>query len=210
MDALLHLASGKRPGDDDATATRRLLEAARAVGLRHAVFVSILGCDWIPLPFYEARRAVEAAVRAGGVPWSIVRVAQFHSFVERLISTTAALPIPTRIIADLRFQPVDEREAAERLIDVALGPPLGDAPDLAGPELLTLGQAAATWLAATGRPANLVPVCTSALVHGGEGPIDPAPWARAVLEGYHAGWNSPSGARTLGRVTFAEWLARRR
>ncbi len=55
------------------------------------------------------------------MPWSIVRVAQFHSFVERLVAAVGSLPIPAPIAADLRFQPVDEAEVAEHLVELALG-----------------------------------------------------------------------------------------
>ncbi len=205
IDAVIHLASEKGNGEADVAGTARLVAAATAAGVRHLVCISIVGCDRIPLPFYASKLRIEAAVRTGGAPWSIVRVTQFHSFVERLVAAGGALPIPTPILADLRFQPVDEREVAERLCQVALGPPLGDAPEVAGPELLSLGELAEAWLAATGRPATLVPVAVSSV---GDGAPAPAPWARAVLEGYRAAWNAPAGPRTLGRVRFAEWLRR--
>jgi uncharacterized protein YbjT (DUF2867 family) len=206
--AVVHLASEKGAGEADVTGTRRLLAAALLAGVRHAVVISIVGCDRIPLPFYGVKVQVEEAVRAGGVPWSIVRVTQFHSFVERLVAAAGALPIPTPIAADLRFQPVDEREVAERLVEIAQGPPLGQAPEIAGPEILTLGQIADAWLVATGRPATLVPVPLAALPPAA-GPPSPAAWAAAVLEGYHEAWNTPQGPRTLGRVRFTDWMRSR-
>ncbi|WP_242392669.1 SDR family oxidoreductase [Anaeromyxobacter oryzisoli] len=205
--AVLHLASAKGAGDPDVGAARRLLAAAIDAGVRHLVFVSIIGCDRIPLPFYGSKVRIEAAVRASGVPWSIVRVAQFHSLVDRLVRAAAALPVPTPIVADLRFQPVDEREVAERLVEIALGALLGDAPEIAGPEVATLGELAATWLSVTGRPATLVPVSVDALGSGDPAIPSPAPWARAVLEGYRAGWNTPRAECTRGRIRFGEWLA---
>ncbi|MGH2467464.1 MAG: SDR family oxidoreductase, partial [Candidatus Limnocylindrales bacterium] len=139
VDAVIHLASGKGSGDEDVTATERLLEASKVAGVRHVVVISIIGCDRIPLPFYDSKRRIEALVEAAGAPSTVVRVAQFHSFVARLVSGPASLPLPSPIIADLRFQPIDEAEAAQFLVEVALGPPLGRAPELAGPEVLTLG-----------------------------------------------------------------------
>ncbi|MEZ4595610.1 MAG: NAD(P)H-binding protein [Chloroflexota bacterium] len=96
----------------DVTGAQRLLAAAEAAGVRHVVVISIIGCDTIPLPFYASKMRIEALVRGSRAPWTIVRVAQFHPFVERLVATPAMLPIPAPIIADLRFQPVDEGEAA--------------------------------------------------------------------------------------------------
>jgi len=205
--AVIHLASSKNSSDQDELACRRLLAAAQASGVAHFVVISIIGCERIPLPFYATKLAIEAAVRENRVPWSIVRVAQFHSFVERLVVAAASLPIPTPIIHDLRFQPVDEREVAERLLEIALGEPLADAPEIAGPELLSLGEIASTWLAITGRTDTLVPVSVATLF---DSDATRGAWTRPVLEGYRAAWNTPHGARTLGRVRFAEWLERRR
>jgi len=208
-DALIHLASGKGDGQADVVATRRLLETAADVGVRHAVVISIIGCDLIPLPFYASKMAIEAEVRSSAAPWSIVRVAQFHSFVERLVSGTGLLPIPSPIVADLRFQSVDEREAADALIDVALGAPLGDAPEVAGPRVQTLGEIADQWLTVTGRPASLIPITLDELMASRADQPAPVPWAFDVLAGYRAADNTPRGDRILGSVDFADWLRRR-
>jgi uncharacterized protein YbjT (DUF2867 family) len=209
VDVVVHLASEKGRGDADVIATRRLLEAARAANVRHLVAISIIGCDRIPLPFYASKLAIEAQVRAAGIPWTIVRVAQFHSFVERLVAAAASLPIPAPIFADLRFQPVDEGEVAQRFVELSLGAPEGDAPDFAGPQLLSLGEIAATWLAAKRGPAMLVPVSAAVATAGAAVAPQPEPWVAGVLDGYRQAWNTPSAASTKGRVTFAEWLLRR-
>lgn len=208
-DALIHLASQKGGGGADVAATRRLLATAADVGVRHVVVISIIGCDRIPLPFYASKEAIEAEVRASAVSWSIVRVAQFHSFVERLVSAAAALPVPSPIIADLRFQSVDEREVAEVLVDVALGPPLGVAPEVAGPAIQTLGEIAAIWLDLTHAPARLLPITLDEVVASGADAPVPEPWAIGVLAGYRAAENTPHGERVLGTIGFAEWLGRR-
>lgn len=210
VDSVIHLASEKGAGGADVTGAQRLLAAAEAAGVRHVVVISIIGCDTIPLPFYASKMRIEALVRGSRAPWTIVRVAQFHSFVERLVATPAMLPIPAPIIADLRFQPVDEGEAAERLVEVALGEPLGDAPEVAGPEVLTLQEIAATWLAGSGRPTTLLPIPLDAIRLDPPGAPRAAGWVPGVLEGYRSAANTPHGERTLGRVRFVDWLRRRR
>lgn len=208
-DALIHLASQKGGGGADVAATRRLLATAADVGVRHVVVISIIGCDRIPLPFYASKEAIETEVRASSVSWSIVRVAQFHSFVERLVSAAAALPVPSPIIADLRFQSVDEREVAEVLVNVALGPPLGVAPEVAGPAVQTLGEIAAIWLDLTHVAARLLPITLDEVAASRADAPVPEPWAIGVLAGYRAAENTPQGERVLGTVGFAEWLGRR-
>jgi NAD(P)-dependent dehydrogenase (short-subunit alcohol dehydrogenase family) len=98
VDVVLHLASAKGVGNADVLAARRLLAAAEAARVRHFVLISIIGCDAIPLPYYASKLRIEAIVRSGGVPWSIVRVAQFHSFVDRLVRTAATLPVPSAVV----------------------------------------------------------------------------------------------------------------
>jgi uncharacterized protein YbjT (DUF2867 family) len=207
VDAVVHLASEKGQGEADVVATERLLHAARAAQVRHVVAISIVGCDRIPLPFYASKLAIEAAVRVAGVPWTVVRVAQFHSFVERLVAAAATLPIPAPVFADLRFQPVDEGEVADRFAEIAVGPPLGDAPEIAGPQLLTLGEFAATWLSVHGRAVTVAPVLVNSLVV--ERVPRPEQWVSGVLAGYRDGLNTPRAAATVGRVTFEQWLRRR-
>lgn len=208
-DTLIHLASEKGDGSSDAEATRRLLDAATAAHVRHAVVISIIGCDRIPLPFYASKLAIEAEVRQAGVPWSVVRVAQFHSFVERLVASAASLPVPSPLIADLRFQPVDERDAAEALVDVALGPPIGDAPEVAGPRVMTLGEIASIWLEVTGRSGSLVPISLDRLVAASSGTPAPERWVLPTLAGYSAAWNTAGPGAVLGTVEFETWLRRR-
>jgi len=210
IDAVIHLASTKGSGEVDVIATERLLAAAAAADVRHVVVISIIGCDRIPLPFYRSKVRIEELTRASAVPWSIVRVAQFHSFVERLVATPAGLPVPAPIVADLRFQPVDEREVAERLVEIALGDPLGYAPEIAGPEVLTLADIAATWLAETNRAATLVPIPLDAIQPGEGSALPTEPWVTGTLEGYRVAANTPRGERTLGHVSFADWLRERR
>src|SRR4051812_20851639 len=69
-DVLIHAASSPRRDTavTDVEGTRRLLAAARAAGVAHVVYVSIVGVDRIPLAYYRAKRDAELAVEAAGVP----------------------------------------------------------------------------------------------------------------------------------------------
>lgn len=61
VDAAVHAASDPRRADAvDVGGTRHLVEAARATGLAHLVYVSIAGIDDIPLGYYKRKRAAEA------------------------------------------------------------------------------------------------------------------------------------------------------
>lgn len=193
VEAVFHLASN--PADSqtvDVNGTGRLVEAARAAGVSHLVFVSIVGIDEIPIAFYSRKREAEHIVETSGLPYSIQRVTQFHSFVDALLSKLARLPFIMPLPANLKFQPVDESEIAERLARTLRTCPRGRLIDLGGPEVLTLRDMAETWLAAKSLQKKLVPVPVTGKA------------ARALK----AGKNTVKDG-VLGTIAWDEWLERR-
>jgi len=58
----------------------------------------------------------------------------------------------------VQFQPVDTREVATRLAELALGTPSGLVPDIAGPRVYGMDELLRSYLAASGRRRLLVPV----------------------------------------------------
>ena len=105
----------------DVGGTRRLLDSARAAGVGHVVFISIVGIDRVAFPYYRTKLAAEAAVREGGVPWSILRATQFHGFVDFLLAGFSRVPRLCTVPLAWQLQPVDETEVARRVNEIALG-----------------------------------------------------------------------------------------
>ncbi|MBV9928179.1 MAG: NAD(P)H-binding protein [Acidobacteria bacterium] len=69
VEAIIHAASDpRRPEEVDVGGTRRLVEAARAAGVGHLVYVSIVGVDRIPVRYYRMKLEAEGAVAASGLP----------------------------------------------------------------------------------------------------------------------------------------------
>src|SRR5919109_846636 len=65
------------------TAGRNLLAAEAAAGVRHHVALSIVGADRLPASGYlRAKVAQENLIKASGIPFTIVRSAQFFEFVK--------------------------------------------------------------------------------------------------------------------------------
>jgi uncharacterized protein YbjT (DUF2867 family) len=125
------------------------------------------------------------------VPWTTLRATQFHDSLIMVFHAAAKLPV-LPVFAGFRFQPVDAREVADRLVELALGEPVGLAPDIAGPEIHPMTELARGYLRAAGKHRPVLPVH----VPGGA--------ARA----YRAGGNlSPDHA--VGTRTWAEFLAER-
>ena len=144
---VVHLAGGPK-GDD--VATRTLSRASARAGARHLVHISVVGADRVPVAWFRMKAAAEREVSGCGVPWTTLRAAQFHELVltvARKMSRLPVLPVP----GGLRFEPVDSGEVARRVAELALGSPAGLVRDLAGPEVVGVGDLVGGYLEATGR-----------------------------------------------------------
>jgi uncharacterized protein YbjT (DUF2867 family) len=184
VDTVIHCATSQRT--HDVTHARRLIEAC-ASSRPHIVYVSIVGIEEIPLPYYRAKLAVERLLAGSGLPHTVLRATQFHDLILRLFTVqrwSPALFVP----AGARFQPVDVTDVAERLGSLAASAPAGRVDDFGGPRVVPIRDLARAYLGARRRP--VVPV----RVPG------------AVLRGYRTGANL---APPAGTITFEEFLAHR-
>jgi uncharacterized protein YbjT (DUF2867 family) len=190
VEAILHSASDPRRAQAvDVAGTRRLTEAARSAGVAHLVYISIVGIDHIPYSYYRRKREAEEIIAASGVPYTNLRATQFHSLVDFLISKAARVPLVLPLPTDFKFQSVADAEVAARLV-ACLAEGARGRVEFGGPEVLTLGEMAATWLAVRGARKRFVLRL---------------PLPGAVAAGFRAGLNTtPDAAR--GKMSWREWL----
>ncbi len=153
----------------DAEATRNLVAAASRAGSAHLVYVSIVGIDHIASWGYpKAKLQAEQIVAGSGLPWTILRVTQFYDYCltnARKLSRFPVAPVPAGFIV----QPVDPRDVAARLTELALGEPAGRAPDMAGPQVSNWTDLLRGYLKASHRRRWVLPVRipgTRAVRHG--------------------------------------------
>lgn len=201
IDTVVHLAAGRH----QRTGARNLVSASRAAGIRHLVFVSIVGVDRVPLPYQRDKLAAEWEIEQSGLPVSIQRVTQFHSFAAAPFLAQHRSPV--LLAPRLSIQPIDTREVARVLAGMALsgpgsglggravsGPmgsgPHGRMPDLGGPEVLTGRRLAEIVSAQHGWKKRIVDVS-----------LPGRAWA-SFAAGYHLAPSNRAGGRT-----FAEFLA---
>ncbi|MFF0389241.1 SDR family oxidoreductase [Kitasatospora sp. NPDC004615] len=148
VDTVIHCASDPRRPKDDLPAFRHLLDAARRAGVRHIVNISIVGIDQVPLKYYRVKLEVERLLAESGLGWTNLRATQFPQLLDGMLTTLARLPV-LPMLAGTPCQPVHPAEVADRLITLALGQPVGHAPDFGGPEIHPSTELAASWLRAT-------------------------------------------------------------
>ncbi|MFC4053500.1 SDR family oxidoreductase [Actinomadura syzygii] len=144
---VLHLAGGAK-GDD--VVARNLVRAAKAADVEHLVLISVTAADRIPVKWMKTQNEVEKIVMESGVPWTILRAAQFHDLVLKVVRTLTKSPV-VPVPRGVRMQPVDARDVAERLAELTLGAPAGRVPDVVGPRVYGMDELLRTYLRASGK-----------------------------------------------------------
>jgi uncharacterized protein YbjT (DUF2867 family) len=131
------------------TTMDNLLAAAGDAGTGHAVILSIVGAERVPdLVYYRAKVLQEDILKAGPVPYSIVRATQFFEFIDAALSWTAdenTVRLPGTLV-----QPMAAADVAQAVADVSAGTPLRGTRDVAGPEVFPLDELGKLTLAAHG------------------------------------------------------------
>jgi uncharacterized protein YbjT (DUF2867 family) len=110
--------------------TRNLLTAGQAAGVGHFVALSIVGIDRVDFGYYQGKLAQEELLLADGRPSSVLRATQFHEFAGQLLERSRG---PLAVVPRMRVQPIAAREVGKALAGLAVGEPVGMAPELAGP-----------------------------------------------------------------------------
>ena len=194
-ETIVHLA-GSNKGDE--AKARHLVQAASQARTRHLVYISVVGADRIPLAsgvdramfgYFGSKLAAEQVVAGSGVPWTTLRATQFHDLLLKTVRQMAKMPVIT-VPSGFQFQPVDAREVADRLVELAVGAPAGRVPDMAGPRVYGMAELVRGYLRARGKHRLLVPVRV------------PGKAARAFREGANL---APD--RAVGHRTWEEFLA---
>lgn len=183
VDTIIHCAGSLRVAVD-----QELIAAARQAGAPHLVYISIVGVDRVPFGYYRTKHAAEKLIENSGLPWTILRATQFHDLIRLLLAITARSPI--MLVPDIRFQPVDVREVAARLAELATAAPAGRVADMGGPKVHDIRELAAIYLRATGRRRLVLPIRLP---------------GKAFLGYRQGGHLTPDHA--VGTITFDDYLA---
>jgi uncharacterized protein YbjT (DUF2867 family) len=174
------------------TSERNLLPAEAAAGVRHHVALSIVGIDRSDNGYFRAKVAQENLIKASGIPYTIIRSTQFLEFLGAIADSSADGNI-VRISPGL-FQPIAADDVAAIVADAALAAPINGIIEIAGPECAPFNEFVARYLKAVGDPRKVVRDPT-ARYYGGR--VE----ERSLV---------PLGQARLGRITFDEWVRRKR
>jgi uncharacterized protein YbjT (DUF2867 family) len=173
------------------TAARNLFPAEVAAGVRHHVALSIVGTDrMVNLGYMRAKVAQEEAIKASGVPYTIVRATQFFEFIGSLAD--AGTEGQTVRLSNVLMQPIAADDIANAVAEIALQAPKNGYINVAGPERRQLDDLARELLTARRDPRSVV-TDPSLGYFGGQVPEN-------ALVPDHEG--------LLGTVRFSDWLVR--
>lgn len=160
---ILHCA-GSAAGDEEKALN--LVRAAKGSGVRHLVYISVVGADRVPVEsgvdramfgYFAAKRAAERIVIDSGLPWTILRATQFHDLLLTFAQALTKLPV-VPAFAGFRYQPVDAADVADRLVQLTLGEPAGLVPDLGGPRVYTMADLMRSYLRANQKLRLVMPL----------------------------------------------------
>lgn len=188
LDGIRTIVHCATDGRTDVAATQNLIGAAQRAGVTHLLYISIVGVDKHPLPYYRTKHRVERLVESSGIPWTILRATQFHHLVFGLFRAQRSLPV--LFAPAFSFQPIAVTEVARRLGDLALATPAGRVADIGGPEILSSTELAKAYLLKAHGNRRVVPVQL------------PGKTFAAYAAGHHL-----APKNRFGTVTFAEFLA---
>ena len=174
------------PSSVDIDGTRRLLQAAQRAGVRHFLFVSIVGLEDSSLPYSRVKLAGERLVRESSLPWSVVRATPFFYLMAQMLRSFQWWPVWP--LPDAPCNPIDTSDVARYLIECADDGGRGMRPDIGGPETMSFADFGRQYQRAHNVHRPLVPVRVSAKF--------------AHTMGFVT-----SGSGRLGGKTWAAWLA---
>jgi uncharacterized protein YbjT (DUF2867 family) len=151
-----------------------LLAASEKGRVGHFVILSIVGANQVPdLDYYRAKVLQEDILKAGPIPYSIVRTTQFMEFMEFMEFMDAVLFMTadgdTVRLPHTPIQPIAAADVAGTVAEVAAGSPLNGVVSIAGPDVYLLDELGRLTLAAKGDGRSVVTDGTAgmfAAVHG--------------------------------------------
>ncbi len=172
------------------TSARNLFPAEAAAGVKLHVALSIVGADRMEnVGYMRAKVAQEDAIKASGMPYTIVRATQFFEFIGSLAD--AGTQDGTAHLSDVMMQPIAADDIAGAVAKIALEAPKNGYVYVAGPERRTLDELARELFKARNDPRQVV-TDPSLGYFGGQVPEN------ALV---------PEGEALLGTVRFSDWLA---
>lgn len=160
--ACAHALNGKgknNPHSVDDLGNRQLIEAAKAAGVKHFIFISIRGASpESPLPFFRIKSEVEDCLRTSGVPYTILRPSAYMDLWGELIGMPIIRQSKAMIFGNgnnpINFVAVEDVAALACAV-LEDGRALNKTIEICGPENLSMNQVAHIFESLSSKPAKI-------------------------------------------------------
>jgi uncharacterized protein YbjT (DUF2867 family) len=119
----------------------------------------------------------------------VLRATQFHDLINTSFSIQRYSPV-LWALRDVRFQPIDTRDVAARLVEMIDAEPAGRVPDIGGPTVHSHMELARIYLTA----------------HGGRRKVVSVPVPGRIVAGFRTGANL-APENPVGTIEFADFVA---
>ena len=203
------------PDRVDVAGTRSLAEAARDAGVRRFLFVSAVVAEPdADVDFYRYKFQAQEAVRASGVPYTIVRPPAFMDVWAEIVLGKARTGGAAMIFGDgkrpVNFIAVDD--VARAVIDLLDDPTAANQiVDLRGPDDLPLLEVVRAYEQRAGHPVKRkhIPIAAMRILQRILRPFNPV-MSRMMAGGVQIATQTPrfNQPRTqYAQTTFSQWLA---
>jgi uncharacterized protein YbjT (DUF2867 family) len=143
------------------TSGRNLLVAEKTAGVKHHVALSVVGTDRLTgsgagslSGYFRAKLAQENLIKSSGIPFTIVHATQFFEFAKNIAQS--GTDGSTVRLSSVLMQPIAAEEVSAAVADAALGQPLNDMIEVAGPDQIRQDDLVRQYLSATGDPRQVV------------------------------------------------------
>ena len=171
------------------TSGRNLMAAEKAAGVRHHLALSVVGTErLLESGYFQAKLVQENLIKASGIPYTILHSTQFFEFIGRIAESGAENDVIH--LSPALVQPIASDDVVAALADLAVGPPLNDTVEVAGPDTWPLDEIARKFLSASGDRRQVI-ADVSARYYGAE--LDD----RSLIPGDHP---------RFGPTNFDDWL----
>ena len=171
------------------TSGRNVLDAELGAGVQHHLALSVVGTDrLLESGYFRGKMAQEELVKAGKVPYTMVRSTQFFDFLGG-IADGGTNGSAVRL-SPASAQPVASDDVADALAELALAAPANGTVEIAGPERLPLSEFVRRFLKVKQDPRTVVD------------DVD-APYFGAVLKDRTL---LPGDSPRIGSTRFEAWL----
>ncbi len=134
---------------------RNIARAEHAAGVRHHVALSVVGTDrLLESGYFRAKLAQETLIKSAGIPYTIVRATQFFEFLRAIAAS--GVKDDRILLSNASFQPIAADDVATAVTAAAVGSPMNDTIEIAGPERGPMSDIVAHYLRATSDPRQVV------------------------------------------------------